>query len=120
MPPRELSVEVSRENLQAYGLTLDGIAQQIRSASMELPGGGVKTDGGELLVRVSDRRRTADDFKELLLRSTVDGAQVRLGDIAEVVDGYEDNDQSFITTACLQFALLFSHWEETHLGGLRR
>ena len=47
-----------------------------------------------------------DDFKELLLRSTVDGAQVRLH-IAEVVDGYEDNDQSFITTACLQFALLF-------------
>ena len=93
VPPRELSVEVSRENLQAYGLTLDGVAQQIRSASMELPGGGVKTDGGELLVRVSDRRRTADDFKELLLRSTVDGAQVRLGDIAEVVDGYEDNDQ---------------------------
>ena len=94
VPPRELSIEVSRENLQAYGLTLDGIAQQIRAASLELPGGGVKTDGGELLVRVSDRRRSADEFAQLLLRSTIDGAHVRLGDIAQINDGYEDNDQS--------------------------
>lgn len=94
VPNRELSIEIPTKTLKSYGLTLEGIAQQIRLTSLELPGGGVKTDGGEVLVRMSERRQTVEEYGEILIRSTFNGAQVRLGDIATLSDGYEDNDQA--------------------------
>ena len=48
-----VSIEVPKENLEAYGLTLEEVARAIRTASLERPGGQIETDGGELLVRVA-------------------------------------------------------------------
>ncbi|HCP44999.1 MAG TPA: AcrB/AcrD/AcrF family protein, partial [Deltaproteobacteria bacterium] len=94
VPPLEIAVEISRERLEEFGMTLDEVAGQIRRASIELPGGGIKTVAGELLVRLSDRRKSREDFADLILRSTASGAAVRLGDIARITDGYEDIDQA--------------------------
>lgn len=92
--PLELRIEVSRENLETYGLTLNQIAAQIRSSSVELPGGGLKTRAGELLVRVDDRRRGVASFSEIIIGSNAAGNQLRLGDIATLTDGYEQTDTS--------------------------
>ncbi len=94
LPALEVSIEVSREQLDSLGLTLDDISRQIARSSIELPGGAIETAGGEILVRLSDRARSADDFKEIIVRSTLTGGEVRLGDIASVVDGFEDTDQA--------------------------
>jgi len=93
IPPREVSIEIPRENLEGLGLTLEQIAMQVRAASLELPGGEVETRGGELLVRLADRKRSAEAFGEIIIRSTAQGAQVRLADIATITDGYTDNDR---------------------------
>ncbi len=94
VPPVEIAIEVPRERLLAYGLTLDDIARQIQLASLELPGGAVESEGGQILVRVADRRRTAAEFAGIVVRGTERGAQVRLGDIATITDGYADTKQS--------------------------
>ncbi|MEM7416638.1 MAG: efflux RND transporter permease subunit [Gemmatimonadota bacterium] len=91
--PLEISVEVRREELEAYGLTLDGIAQEIRQASVDLPGGELETDNGEVLVRVVDRRRRAQGFEDIVIRAAPSG-ELRVGDIATVRDGFQDTDQS--------------------------
>ena len=88
----EVSIEVPRQNLASLGLSLDQIAAQVRLASLELPGGSVKTDGGEVLVRVADRRREGHEFEDIVIRGTAGGADVRLGDVAMVDDGYADTD----------------------------
>ncbi|MCX4247909.1 efflux RND transporter permease subunit [Paraliomyxa miuraensis] len=93
VPPLEIAVEVPGEELQRYGLTLQQIANEISAASLELPGGGIDTTKGEILVRVSDRRRAGHELEDLVLRGTAKGGQVRLGDIATISDGYEDTDQ---------------------------
>jgi multidrug efflux pump subunit AcrB len=93
IPPREVSIEIPRETLEGLGLTLNQIGMQIRAASLELPGGEVETRGGEILVRLADRRQGASQYADIIIRSTAAGAQVRLGDIATVTDGYVDNDQ---------------------------
>ena len=93
VPPREIGVEIPRETLEGLGITLDQVAMQIRAASLEVPGGEVETKGGELLVRLSDRRQSVAEYESIILRGTTAGGQVRLGDIATVVDGYADNDQ---------------------------
>jgi multidrug efflux pump subunit AcrB len=91
--PLEISIEVPRQRLEAYGLTLEQIAQQVRAASVELPGGGIDTKGGEVLVRVADRRKRGSNFGDIMLRSPASTEEIRLSDIATIVDGYEDTDQ---------------------------
>jgi multidrug efflux pump subunit AcrB len=93
IPPLEMRVEVSRDTLAAYGLTLDDVSRQIGLSSLELPGGDIDAKSGDILVRVSDRKRTADELADIVIRGTRNGAEVRLGDIATVHDGFEDNDQ---------------------------
>ncbi len=93
--PYEISVSVSQSTLKKYGLTLADISDQIRRSAMELPGGGIRTQAGEILIRMQDRRDLGIDFEEIPIISTVTGSSVRLGDMAEVVDGFEDTDYIF-------------------------
>ena len=94
VPGLEIAIEVSRSKLESYGLTLQDVANQVRMLSLELPGGGIKTSGGEILVRLSERKESGDEFRNLILRSTASGASVKLGDVARIIDGYEDTDQA--------------------------
>ncbi len=93
VPPLELSVEISRAELERYGLTLDEVAREIGSASLELPAGALESDRGEIRVRVSDRRASGAELSELILRGSRGGGEVRLGDIGTIIDGYEDTKQ---------------------------
>ena len=91
--PLEVSVEISRENLQSYALDLQSVARQIRAASIELPGGGIDTDTGEYLLRVADRRLRGADFAQIPIKGTAEGFTIPLGEIATINDGYADNKQ---------------------------
>jgi multidrug efflux pump subunit AcrB len=94
VPALEIAIEVSREKLEEFGLTLQDVANQIRFASLELPGGGIKTQGGEILVRLSERRVTGAEFGQMILRSTNSGASVKLSDVATVTDGFAETDEA--------------------------
>jgi len=91
--PLEISIEVPQAQLRKYHLTLDEIAARIRAASVELPGGGVKTTGGEVLLRTTERRDRGDEFENIVLLSPPDGTQVRVRDVATVKDGFQENDR---------------------------
>ena len=92
--PYEVSVEVSEASLQRNGLTLSEVAAVIRRQSLDLPGGAIKTDTGEILLRTKGQAYWGDEFENLLLLSRADGSRVFLRDVARVVDGFEDTDQS--------------------------
>ncbi len=89
----EIHVEVPEETLRAYGLTLQEIATRIQAASVELPGGSVRTDGGEILLRVTDRRDWAREFEHVPILTTASGTVVHLGELASVSEGFEDVDR---------------------------
>ena len=88
----EIAVEVSEENLRRYGLRFDQIVQALRSGSLDLPGGTIKTDHGEIIVRAKKQLYTGREFEDLPLITDVAGTVVRLGQVATVVDGFEDTD----------------------------
>ena len=48
--PFEISIEVSEAALRQYGLTFDDVVLAVRQSSMDLPGGSVKTEAGEILL----------------------------------------------------------------------
>lgn len=89
----EISIEVPQDELRRHDLTLDQIAQTVGRASIELPGGGVKTSAGEVLMRVTERRDWGTEFEEVALKAAPDGSVVRVRDLANVVDGFEETDR---------------------------
>ncbi len=86
----EISIEVPVVRLRALGLTLDDVAAAIRSGSLELSGGSVETRDAEVLVRTVGQSHTQHDFEDIVVLSGSDGTMVRLGDIAEVRDGFRN------------------------------
>ena len=92
LPPPEVSIEVPQEQLRRYGLTLPEVAQRVRAASIDLPGGTVKTAGGDVLVRTTERREFGDEFEDIAVISNPDGSRVTLGEMASIVDGFRDTD----------------------------
>ena len=89
----EIHVDVPQEKLRAYKLTLDDIARTIDAASTDIPGGAVETDGGDILLRVTDRRDWANEFARIPIISASDGTVVRLEDIATVREAFEDSSR---------------------------
>jgi len=86
----EIAIEVSEATLRDYGLTLDDVARRVAEFSIDIPGGNLRTDAGDILIRVKDKRYTGVEFANITIRSRSDGAQLRLGDIATIRDGFED------------------------------
>ncbi len=91
--PLEISIEIPQEKLRAYNLTLDEVAQTLSAATIELPGGGIKSSGGEILMRMQERRDYGADFAKLPLLTDNNGTQLLLEDIAEIKDGFEETDR---------------------------
>ena len=92
----EISIEISQETLRIYNLTLDEVADRIAAASVELPGGAIKTDGGDVLVRMKERRYYGNEFAIIPIITSNDGTEVLLEDIAEIKDDFKETD-SFAT-----------------------
>jgi hydrophobic/amphiphilic exporter-1 (mainly G- bacteria), HAE1 family len=88
----EISVEVSEANLRKHALSFDDIVMAIKSESLNLPGGTIKTESGEILVKTKGQRYTAVEFEKLALISLKSGAVVYLGDVAQIRDGFEELD----------------------------
>jgi len=87
----QVSIEVSRETLREYGLTLGQVSQLVRQGSLDLPGGSVETEGEEITIRTMGQNYTKQDFEDIVLVSQNDGTTIQLGDIARVVDGFDPN-----------------------------
>jgi multidrug efflux pump subunit AcrB len=92
-PPYEISIEVSENTLRRHGLSFDFVARAVRRSSLDLPGGSVKTEGGEILLRTKGQAYRGREFEDLVLLTRPDGTHLRLGEVATVIDGFADTDQ---------------------------
>ena len=88
----EISIEVPLQRLRALGLTLTDIANTIRRNSLDLSAGSIDTRESQVRVRTLGQSYDQQDFEEIVLLSRDDGTVVRLGDVAEVRDGFQDSD----------------------------
>ena len=88
----EVSVEVPSRFLRSHELTLDDIATAIRRGSLDLPGGRLRTDSEDILVRVGGPRDEGAEFADIVVGADIDGSALRLGDVAEIRDGFSESD----------------------------
>ncbi|MDP6115974.1 MAG: efflux RND transporter permease subunit, partial [Planctomycetota bacterium] len=92
--PYEISIEVSEQTLREYGLTFDRVVQAVRSSSLDLPAGAIKTGGGEVLLRTRGQAYNKEDFESIVILTRSDGTRLEIGDIANVIDGFEEENLS--------------------------
>lgn len=90
--PYEVSIDVSEMNLRRYGLTMNDVVAAVRGASLNLPAGSIKDLDGDIRVQTLGQAYERDDFEQIVLLTTRDGAEIRIGDVAEVTDGFQDVD----------------------------
>ena len=90
--PYEISIEVSEQTLRRHGLTLAEIGRAIENSSLDVPGGSLKTRGGEILLRTKGQAYRGQEFEDIVVLTRTDGTNVTLGAIATVVDGFEATD----------------------------
>lgn len=86
--PFEISIEISEQTLRQYGLTLSQVAQIIRQWSIDLPGGAIRSEAGQIRLRTKGQAYTGTEFEQIVLLTQPDGTRVRLGDIATIRDGF--------------------------------
>ncbi len=88
--PYEISIEVPENTLRQYGLTLGSVANAIRTSSLDMPGGSIKTDGGEVLLRSKGQAYRGAEFEDIVVLTRPDGSNITVGDIATVHDGFQE------------------------------
>jgi HAE1 family hydrophobic/amphiphilic exporter-1 len=86
---REIQVLLDTARLSARGITVEDVANAIRSQNLELPAGYFDSGARELTVKTKGEVKTAAEIADVVIPA-VPGAIVRVRDVAEVVDGMEE------------------------------
>ena len=88
--PYEIAIEISESTLRQYGLNFDQIIRAIRTSSVDLSAGSVKTETGRILLRTNQQAYYQEDFASIPILTREDGTELILADIAEVKDGFSE------------------------------
>jgi len=86
---RAFRVDVDKDKLKMYGLSLAQVNQIVAASNVEFPTGKLKNETEQMTVRLAGKFQTVEDLRDLIVYT--DGtSSVRLGDVADVSDGSED------------------------------
>jgi multidrug efflux pump subunit AcrB len=88
--PYEIAIEISESSLRRYRLTFDDVANAIRNSSLDLPGGTLRSERGEILLRTQAQAYRGHEFEKIVVLTNPDGTYVTLGDVATIIDGFEE------------------------------
>lgn len=92
--PYEISIEIPEDNLRRYNLTLEQVASRVGKASLDIPGGVIKTPDGQVLLRTKERRYHGKGYEEIDVITDRDGMVVKLDDISVIKDSFAETDES--------------------------
>ena len=87
----QVTIEISEEALRRYNLTFSQVGQAISASSVNLSAGTVETTGGNLQLRARSLANSASDFENIIVRQTSAGGTIRVGDVATVIDRFEND-----------------------------
>ena len=87
----QIDIEIPEETLRRHGLTLRQIAEIVRRENLELPGGTIKTEAGDVLVKGRHKQVSGEGIEQLTLLSRPDGTILTVGDLGTVSDGFDDS-----------------------------
>jgi len=92
----EFLIEIPFYNTMRLGLSVSDIQDAVAAQSLDLPAGSLETRDSDILIRFSEERKTLDDLENLIVVSGQTGAEIRLGDIANISEGFMDKEDQIL------------------------
>lgn len=86
----QIDIEISEETLRKYGLSLQKVAEIVRRENLELPGGTIRSERGEIMIRGKNKRYVGAEIAKLPLVTLPDGLVLTVGDLGTVRDEFAD------------------------------
>ena len=86
---RQIRIWVSTEKMLQHGVTIDEVKRALSVENVEVPGGKLETGNRDIVVKVKGEIEKFEDFKDLYI-GYKNGYAVKLGDVARIEDGLED------------------------------
>jgi multidrug efflux pump subunit AcrB len=92
-PEKEISIEVSEDNLLRYGILIDEIATAVNLRNVDITAGTIRGDLQESNIRSISRSSEVDDIGNIILRTTPSGQKIKIKDVADVRLTYAEGSQ---------------------------
>ncbi|MBW2592484.1 MAG: efflux RND transporter permease subunit, partial [Deltaproteobacteria bacterium] len=92
----QLRVSLSEAALRRTGLSALQVAERIAGQSRDMPLGNIETRELDILLRFVDQRRTLEALENLIILATPQGGEIRLGDIAQITDVFEKDEDKIV------------------------
>jgi HAE1 family hydrophobic/amphiphilic exporter-1 len=84
---REIKINIDKNKLDAYKITISQVYQAIYNSNIEMPTGKIESNVKQYTVRLLGKLKSLDEFRNLTVSRTISGSSIKLSDIAEIVDG---------------------------------
>ena len=95
-PEREVQIYIDPQKLEAYNLTIEGIAQNIRLDNVNTPAGVIDIGSESYSLRVNGEFKDANELKKLVV-GTTGGKTIYLSDVATINDDLQERVQETYT-----------------------
>lgn len=89
---REIWVEMDPKIANDYKVSLRDVIMALRSQNLNLPAGTLNAERGDFLIRTIGEFENAEEIKEVIVRANDLGNWIKVKDVAEVLDTFEDDD----------------------------
>ncbi len=89
---REIQVRLKRDRLASSRLSASDVQAALQRENITLPGGDMREGISDMYVRTRGEFESLEQIASTII-TVVDGKTIRVGDVAEVVDGFEDVDR---------------------------
>lgn len=90
----EVSIEISEDALRRYNLSFSEVAQAVRQSSLNSSGGQIRSNVGDISMTARALADSKEQFESIIIRQSNDQGTIRVGDVANVIDGFIDADLS--------------------------
>ena len=90
-----MKILLNRQAMAARNITVDDIESTLRDENIELPAGKVESIDRDFSIRVERSYLTEQDFANMVISRSDNNALVRLGDVAQVFVGAQDDENMF-------------------------
>ena len=90
-PDQEIEIAVRESDLRAYNLTFTEVANAVKQSNLLITGGNIKTEAEDFLIRARNKNYYGVELNNFIVRADKSGNIIRLSDIAEVKDTWNEN-----------------------------
>lgn len=84
---REIEIKANAQKLEQYGISLLQVKQVLQAANVDFPTGKIQDDKTKFILRLAGKFENLEQIRNLIIGTTREGSDIKISDIATVVDG---------------------------------